>query len=242
MGSGTMTPPAGGDLVSSRSNVSMVSDWDQYEMVKDEATGKTRFNVQMLNFGGRGGGMKGLPHSSHSLSQGRGGDGMSHGHQLSSAALTSTTSGIDSNPGTPLASQTLDAQLAGEQVHAAPMPPGSASTPGVSSILSTGGAAVAASAAAMAGTGITPSPTPSGFEDGGAAGSHSEALQAQMLADNSTDGQRSTLEDAHGAVDVDEEAASAHQHMVSPLQPASVTPTCFTPATVPALSTVHTYT
>lgn len=215
MGSGIMTPPATGDLVSSRSNVSMVSDWDEYGMVKDEATGKTRFNVQMLNFGGRGG-MKGVPHSSHSLSQGRGGDGLSHGHQLSSAALTSTTSGIDSNPGTPLASQTLDAQLAGEQP-AVPMPPGSASTPGVSSILSTGGAAVAAAAA---GTGISPSPTPSGFEDGGAAGSHSEAL----LADSGTDGKQSTLEDGHGNVDVDEEAASTPPHIVPPLRPARFTP------------------
>lgn len=218
--SGIMTPPVTGDLVSSRSNVSMVSDWDQYEMVKDEQTGKTRFNVQMPNFGGRVGGMKASHSRSHSQGRG-GGEGLSHGHHLSSAALTSTTSGIDSNPGTPLASQTLDAAMAGELL--TPMPPGSASTPGVSSILSTGGAAVAATAAAVAAEGTSPSPTPSGFGEGGV-GAHSEVLQAQMLlaergtGQGSTDGQRSTLEDGHTAADVDEEAASTLLHIVPLLQ------------------------
>ena len=182
----------------------MVSDWDQYEMVKDEATGKTRFNVQMLR-SGRGVGVKGLPHSSHSLSQGRAGDGMSHGHHLSSAALTSTTSGVDSNPGTPLVSQTLDADMAAEH---APMPPGSAAgTPGGSSIFSTGGAAVAAAVAAV---GTNPSPTPSGFGDGGWIGGHSErtTLPDSGAGQTSTDGQRSTLGETDATPDVDEEAAS----------------------------------
>lgn len=203
LGSGIMTPVTG-DLVSSRSNVSMVSDWDQCEMVKDQSTGKTRFNVQMMR-SGRGGGVKGLPHSSHSLSQGRAGDGMSHGHHLSSAALTSTTSGIDSNPGTPLVSQTLDADMAAEQ---APMPPGSAGgTPGGSSILSTGGAAAAAAVAAV---GANPSPTPSGFGDGGGVGGHSErtTLPDSGAGHTSTDGQRSTVGETDAAPDVDEEAAS----------------------------------
>lgn len=100
--SGGHTPPVTGDLVSSRSNVSVHSDWDHMEgramFVRDDFTGKTHLQMQRVAQAAR-----------------TRKDSVSYGAHLSSTALTSATSAAESAPGTPEKSHTLDAMLAGER-------------------------------------------------------------------------------------------------------------------------------
>eukprot|EP00892_Ulva_mutabilis_P000314 jgi/Ulvmu1/10283/UM060_0085.1 len=102
--SGGQTPPVTGDLVSSRSNVSVYSDWDHMEgramFVKDDFTGKTHLQMNRVAQAARA--RK---------------DTVSHGAHLSSTALTSATSAAESAPGTPENSHTIDAML-GERADA----------------------------------------------------------------------------------------------------------------------------
>ena len=104
--SGGQTPPVTGDLVSSRSNVSVYSDWDHMEgratFVKDDYTGKTHLQMQRVAQAAR-------------VRK----DAMSHGAHLSSTALTSATSAAESVPGTPENSHTIDAMLGGVDALAA---------------------------------------------------------------------------------------------------------------------------